>query len=351
MARSSSLARRGHRFDLRVWRGRYNSDGSPDTDFAGGSVGVTVGTQAVATSVIVDSQARILVGGYALNDSMNEDFALARIDGQVIPPPPPPPGPTPTPGPNAHTRSDTGSKTRSKTLPQAQALTKPEPKATVVLQDDPANTGKKILVFTGTAKNDSVTFRAKSGKIDVRVCGKSLGLFANVSRIVASGGDGNDELDASGAGVPVALFGGNGNDRLQGSKFNDLLIGGAGNDALFGGPGDDVIVGGAGKDDLHSFYGNDLLIGGSISFESDLAAMASILAEWNQSTLTLARPMDHLQHGGGLNGTNLLNSTTLAEDHAKDVLHGTPNADWLISGDGDRIDKLKSPSVGAKKGK
>ena len=79
--------------------------------------------------------------------------------------------------------------------------------------------------------------------------------------------------------------------------------------------------------------------------------MASILAEWNQSTLTLAQRMDHLQHGGGLNGTNLLNSTTLAEDHAKDVLHGTPNADWLISGDGDRIDKLKSPSVGAKKGK
>ena len=41
---------------------RYNSHGSPDTDFAGGFVGVTVGTQAVATSVIVDSQARILVG-------------------------------------------------------------------------------------------------------------------------------------------------------------------------------------------------------------------------------------------------------------------------------------------------
>ena len=57
--------------------------------------------------------------------------------------------------------------------------------------------------FTRTAKNDSVTFLAKSGKIDVRVGGKSLGLFANVSRIVASGGDGNDELDASGAGVPV----------------------------------------------------------------------------------------------------------------------------------------------------
>jgi len=226
----------------------------------------------------------------------------------------------------------------------------PKP-ASAVLQDDPAHPGMKILVVHGTAKCDDVRFISKRGKIEVRLGCKSLGVFCNVSQIVAYGGDGNDKINAEGMTVPVVLFGGGGNDQLHGGKFNDILIGGDGNDRLWGGCGNDVIVGGAGKDELHSRQGNDLLVGGAVTFENDLAAMSSILAEWTRSDVSLACRMKHLELGGGLNGTNVLNSTTLTSDRSRDDLHGTPGGDWLISDKCDNVHKLPMPKASAKKGK
>jgi Ca2+-binding RTX toxin-like protein len=65
------------------------------------------------------------------------------------------------------------------------------------------------------------------------------------------------------------LFGGAGDDTLNGDGGNDILYGGLGNDKLSGGDGDDVLVGGGG-DKLgdftqHTVYddGNDVLEGGA----------------------------------------------------------------------------------------
>ena len=68
-------------------------------------------------------------------------------------------------------------------------------------------------------------------------------------------GDGNDILDASGLGLAVpdagdrrptrshvTLIGGDGNDRLIGTPFDDILDSGLGNDTVTGGEGHDTVL-------------------------------------------------------------------------------------------------------------
>ena len=68
------------------------------------------------------------------------------------------------------------------------------------------------------------------------------------------------------------MFGGEGEDTLQGdagddwldgASGDDSLVGGAGNDDLAGGLGADTLAGGAGADSLHGGAGDDQLAGGA----------------------------------------------------------------------------------------
>ena len=58
------------------------------------------------------------------------------------------------------------------------------------------------------------------------------------------------------------LFGGEGDDTLDGGSDNDDLFGGAEDDTLIGGPGNDDLEGEDGDDVLEGGIGNDDLIGG-----------------------------------------------------------------------------------------
>lgn len=75
------------------------------------------------------------------------------------------------------------------------------------------------------------------------------------------GGDGNDLIQ--GRAGNDHLFGGLGNDTLRGDDGNDTLEGGAGNDNLAGGDGNDLIFGGDGHDNMGGSYGNDSIWGGA----------------------------------------------------------------------------------------
>jgi hypothetical protein len=78
---------------------------------------------------------------------------------------------------------------------------------------------------------------------------------------VGESGNSNIRLDAGGA-LPIAAFGFDGDDRLNGSSDNDHLFGGAGRDRLKGNGGGDVLVGAVGRDDLDGGSGDDWLGGG-----------------------------------------------------------------------------------------
>lgn len=84
------------------------------------------------------------------------------------------------------------------------------------------------------------------------------------------GESGHDDLyGGSGADVLIGgsgvdwLEGGGGNDRLGGGADRDWLWGGTGNDALSGGGSMDKLWGESGRDDLNGGFGNDVLSGGT----------------------------------------------------------------------------------------
>jgi Ca2+-binding RTX toxin-like protein len=90
----------------------------------------------------------------------------------------------------------------------------------------------------------------------------------NFTRFIIDGGAGDDiiriEADVPKAFNPRAVFlrGGDGNDKITGSKFNDKILGGAGDDLIVGFTGNDTIEGGAGNDLIDGGYGTDRIDGG-----------------------------------------------------------------------------------------
>ncbi|MEL6778783.1 MAG: calcium-binding protein, partial [Cyanobacteria bacterium J06597_16] len=72
-----------------------------------------------------------------------------------------------------------------------------------------------------------------------------------VEKVVFSGGDGNDTLDARESSTTIEAFGGDG---------DDLLLGGSAEDTFFAGAGDDIVVGQRGDDTAYLQDGDDRFI-------------------------------------------------------------------------------------------
>jgi hypothetical protein len=139
------------------------------------------------------------------------------------------------------------------------------------------------------------------------------------------------------------VFGGNGGNNLTGDAQGNILIGGNGNDVIQGGTGRSLLIGGKGNDLVTGGSGGDILIGGNTTYDQthNLAALASILAEW-QSTDTYAQRVADIKTGtaalGGqdLNGANtLVLGTTVKDDGSFNTLTGGINPsdlDWFFKG-------------------
>src|SRR5213083_2808496 len=111
-----------------------------------------------------------------------------------------------------------------------------------------------VLTVGGTANPDHINVSKNGTNLVINQNGTSATTPATgVTKIVVNGLGGNDDLSVAadpthGIALPVALNGGDGNDRLRGGRGNDVLNGGNNNDVLTGGPGADVFNGGAGND-------------------------------------------------------------------------------------------------------
>ncbi|WP_339673364.1 tandem-95 repeat protein, partial [Dasania marina] len=79
---------------------------------------------------------------------------------------------------------------------------------------------------------------------------------------VAVTGSGNTAQAIANVGGALVIDGGEGNDTLNGSALDELLVGGDGNDIINAGDGTDVLVGGQGDDILDGGAGTDRLVGG-----------------------------------------------------------------------------------------
>jgi Ca2+-binding RTX toxin-like protein len=220
---------------------------------------------------------------------------------------------------------------------------------TAVLEPDPLVPGKMALFVGGTAGDDqiSITTDHKGRTVVVSVQETGPGSFhfrhsyttAGLSRVVVFGGPGNDAIvvDPS-VTLPAVLFGGGGNDYLQGGSGPNVLVGGDGNDVLVGGPGRNILIGGRGTDLVFGGNGGNILIGGTTDYDTNVKALAALLAEWGRTDEDYLTRVGHLLGPaaggsvGGANGAFYLNPATVHDDGATDVLFGGRGQDWFFAG-------------------
>ena len=110
-------------------------------------------------------------------------------------------------------------------------------------------------------------------------------------------------------GLEATIVGTPGNDVINGTSGNDVIVGLGGNDIINGGNGDDVICGNAGNDTLNGGNGNDTLLG---SFGND--------------TLNGNNGDDSLDGGA--------DNDALAGNNGNDTLTGSTGADSFNGGSG-----------------
>jgi Ca2+-binding RTX toxin-like protein len=156
----------------------------------------------------------------------------------------------------------------------------------------------------------------------------AAGQAANFENV--NGGSANDQITGNGANN--VLRGNGGNDTIAGGAGNDILLGGEGNDVLSEVSGRNILIGGNGGDVLQGGSDEDLMLAGTSIYESDLAGLDAIFAEWISANTYQTR-IDHLlgTTGGGLNGSNVLSPATVANDPETDYVTGNGGQDWFLT--------------------
>jgi hypothetical protein len=214
----------------------------------------------------------------------------------------------------------------------------------VALEPDPLVSGGTDLVVGGTPGPTIIDINSqqRGHQIQVNIAGIDGGFYhfnasypaAQFSRLVVFGGpSGNVITVAASVSLPALLIGGPANDFIQAGGGPSVLVGGGGNDILIGGSNRNILIGDGGSDVLVGGGTGSILIGGSTDYDTNLAALSSILEEWARTDASYQRRIGHLTGTlpGGLNGSTFLNATTVHDDDATDLLIGDGGLDWFFA--------------------
>jgi hypothetical protein len=209
-------------------------------------------------------------------------------------------------------------------------------------------------------------------------------LLPSASSVTVRGGAANEifSMNSVVAATPLTIVGGTGSNTLDYSAYTtdvsvnlqtgtatDLagitdsgtgrvtiqnVIGGSGNDTLIAGADRSILIGGGGADQLVGGSGEDLLIAGTTDYTQpslNAAAFDAILQEWTRTDLGFDDRMSDLLTGSNalgvpannvIGGTPiLLNSMTVHDDLARDVLTGGTGRDWYFIDASDVISNEK----------
>jgi phospholipase C len=182
------------------------------------------------------------------------------------------------------------------------------------VQPDADNMGMLTLVVQGTEGDDEISISQDSGGIHVQINSQGVSFDQDfsqpISRIEVYGQDGNDSINvAPDVTNSVYVFGGNGNDTIQGGGGQTVIVGGSGDNVLTGGTGASIIIGGSGHEQLNTGAGSALLIAGTTNFDANAEALRALEAEWSRTDKTFAQKMADLI-GGGPGGKNVIPNTT-----------------------------------------
>ncbi len=180
-----------------------------------------------------------------------------------------------------------------------------------------------ILRIGGTAKGDVIRIIRPGDRPSLMVTlnGRPRRFWlAGITEIRVWGRAGNDVIVASTLDIPVCFHGGDGNDRLTGSRVGDALIGGSGRDRLTGGAGHDILLGGDDADRLFGSAGSDLLMGDELAADWSLDALRAAAADWSSRRISNA---------------DLLAAVNDAIYGPGDRFSGDAGIDWHIASPGD----------------
>ena len=158
---------------------------------------------------------------------------------------------------------------------------------------------------------------------------RSLGEAYYASQVVRviRGTEGDDNLSSWRGPGNDRIYGGAGDDLLEGGEGNDTLYGGRGDDWLEGHAGDDFLHGGAGDDSLRAGEGDDTLKGGRDDDALDGGAGNDVLRGQHGDDALSGWGGDDFLHGGG-------GDDRLLGYSGDDTLNGGRGDDYLWGGSG-----------------
>ena len=214
-------------------------------------------------------------------------------------------------------------------------------------------------IFVGGAGAD--TFHGGSGQDNLDYSASAGAVQIDLGTGVMTGGDAAD--DALGFGIDGVigsafddtlvgfddfdptytneLFGGAGNDSIDGRGGDDLLHGGTGNDTVTGGTGDDTLYGGDGADALFGGDDFDAIYGGAGNDVIDAGGDTDLVQAGAGDDTVLGGDGNDLLYGEGGNdslageaGDDILlggtGDDTLTGDAGNDTLYGGDDTDTFI---------------------
>jgi Ca2+-binding RTX toxin-like protein len=137
--------------------------------------------------------------------------------------------------------------------------------------------------------------------------------------------------------LTTELFGGRGIDNLSGGGGSTILVGGSGTETLTGGQGRNLIIGGDGKATLLGGAQDDILVGGATAYDMNEAALLAVLKEWNSGDTYARRIADINDTQPRATDSYFLDSATVYDALAHDILTGNAGRDWFFAGAGDVV--------------
>jgi uncharacterized repeat protein (TIGR01451 family) len=221
------------------------------------------------------------------------------------------------------------------------------------LHASPSDPTKLDLVITGSTKNDTIAVNpASSGKLSVKLNGKSLGTFSPTRNIVVYGRAGNDTVTVSSQiNRSAILFGGSGDDKLQAGAGSSVLSGGDGKDNLISGAARNILIAGNATNTLNGTLGENVLVGGSTSYDANQVALEKLLAEWSRTDAAYSVRVQHLRGTltDRLNDPFALTATTVVDNESVDQLLAGLGSDWFLAdtlgNDADQLPPLQPGEI------
>lgn len=215
--------------------------------------------------------------------------------------------------------------------------------------------GQTVLQIIGTHQDDHVTVNQQGNgliKVHADFLPEQNGFrtfnAADIDLLWMALCEGDDHATIAGnIELPAIIFGGGGNDHLNGGAGSNVILGGSGDDTIIGGRGRDILIGGTGSDRIVGGPGEDLLAGGSSVYESDsaaellahTAALLAIQQEWNADTSQEERKANLSDDGASSTRLNddffMRLGQEILDDGAEDQLTGSSDEDWFLLSTGD----------------